>query len=56
MIFLGLVLYVPFLRDLFGFGRGPLSIGDLLLCIGAGLFSILWFEGLKLTRFLKQTS
>ncbi|MBI3330319.1 MAG: cation-translocating P-type ATPase, partial [Nitrospinae bacterium] len=44
--FLSLVLYVPVLRDLFRFA--PLHPGDLLLCLAAGVASILWFEGLKL--------
>ena len=46
MVFLGLVLYVPFLRDLFGFG--VLHPFDLWVCLGAGMISILWFEALKL--------
>jgi Ca2+-transporting ATPase len=45
-LFLGLVLFVPFLRDLFRFNM--LHSVDLALCLGAGVFSILWFEGLKL--------
>jgi Ca2+-transporting ATPase len=36
------VLYIPGLRDLFGFGL--LHINDVLICFGAGLFSIMWFE------------
>ena len=36
--FLGLVLYVPFLRRLFGFG--PLHLVDLAICIAAGLVSV----------------
>ena len=43
--FLGLVLYVPFLRRLFGFG--PLHLVDLAICIAAGLVSVAWFEALK---------
>ncbi|NYT01390.1 MAG: cation-translocating P-type ATPase [Methanosarcinales archaeon] len=45
---LGLVLYSPFLRDLFHFQRlhGP----DLAICLGAGALSILWFEGLKMVN------
>ncbi|MGA2959652.1 MAG: cation-translocating P-type ATPase [Thermodesulfobacteriota bacterium] len=46
--FLGLVLYLPFLRNLFHFNT--LHPDDLLLCLFAGLFSILWFEGLKVLR------
>jgi len=45
IIFLGLVIYVPFLRDLFHFGI--LHFIDVLICIGAGVISILWFEGVK---------
>ena len=45
IVFLGLVIYVPFLRDLFHFGT--LHFYDILICIGAGVVSILWFEGVK---------
>jgi Ca2+-transporting ATPase len=45
LIFLGLVLCVPFLRNLFRFSvLHPL---DLFICIAAGVVSILWFEVLK---------
>jgi Ca2+-transporting ATPase len=45
-IFLGLVLYVPFLRNLFQFDYvPPLS---LIPCLAAGIFSVLWFEILKI--------
>lgn len=40
-----LVLAVPFLRGLFKFG--VLHATDILLCLGVGVFSILWFELLK---------
>jgi P-type Ca2+ transporter type 2C len=43
---LALVLTVPGLRDLFLFA--PLSVEDIAICLGAGLASIVWFEGLKL--------
>jgi Ca2+-transporting ATPase len=46
--FLGLVLYVPFLRDLFRFGT--LHADDLLISLGAGLAGIVWFELFKLLR------
>ncbi|MEI6841236.1 MAG: cation-translocating P-type ATPase C-terminal domain-containing protein, partial [Methanomicrobiales archaeon] len=42
---LALVLYVPFLQDLFRFGA--LSAVDLVLCAVAGILSILWFELFK---------
>jgi Ca2+-transporting ATPase len=48
LFFLGMVLYVPFLRDLFHFST--LHPDDLALCLASGLVSILWFEGLKLVR------
>jgi Ca2+-transporting ATPase len=45
MLFLGLVLYVPFIRDRFHLiALHPI---DLLICFVAGLASVLWFEGLK---------
>jgi Ca2+-transporting ATPase len=43
---LALVLYVRFLRELFGFA--VLHPDDLAICLAAGLASITWFEGLKL--------
>ena len=45
LVFLGLVLYIPFLRDLFHFA--PLHPVDLVLSLAAGVGTILWFEGLK---------
>jgi Ca2+-transporting ATPase len=45
LLFLGLVLYVPFLRSLFQFSF--LHITDAVIFIAAGAFSILWFELLK---------
>jgi Ca2+-transporting ATPase len=44
-VFLGLVLYVPALRRLFGFG--VLSPADLALCVVAGAVSVFWFEVYK---------
>jgi Ca2+-transporting ATPase len=43
---LALVLYVPFARDLFHFSR--LHKMDLVICSIAGVFSVLWFEALKI--------
>jgi P-type Ca2+ transporter type 2C len=51
-LFLGAVLYVPFLRDLFRLST--LHLIDLIICFSAGVFSILWFEGLKLVKGLKK--
>jgi Ca2+-transporting ATPase len=45
LIFLGLALYVPFLRDLFKFAT--LHPIDLVICLAAAIVSILWFEGMK---------
>jgi Ca2+-transporting ATPase len=39
------VLLIPGLRKLFGFGI--LHLNDFLICIGAGLLSIAWFEVAK---------
>ena len=44
---LALVLYLPGLRDLFRFTA--LHADDLLICLLAGMLSVLWFEGLKLS-------
>lgn len=52
MIALGLVLYVPSLRELFGFS--VLHPIDLLICLVAGIVSILWFDGLKIIRLRRQ--
>ena len=42
---LAIVLYVPFARDLFRFSR--LHNVDLVICVAAGVFSVMWFEALK---------
>jgi Ca2+-transporting ATPase len=44
---LALVLYVPFLTNLFRFSR--LEFHDVLLCAGAAFLSLLWFEIVKYT-------
>jgi Ca2+-transporting ATPase len=41
-----IVLYVPFARDLFRFSR--LHSLDLVICVAAGVFSVMWFEALKI--------
>lgn len=46
VIGMGLIVSVPFLRDLFHFSI--LHLADLALCITTGIFGILWFEILKL--------
>ena len=45
LFFLGIVLYVPFFRELFHFSR--LHLSDLAISLAAGASSILWFEGFK---------
>lgn len=45
LFFLALALYVPFLRGLFHFSM--LHPTDLAICLGGGVLSVLWFEGLK---------
>ena len=45
LTFLGLVLYVPFLRDVFHFST--LHADDLVICVAGGFLSILWFELVK---------
>jgi Ca2+-transporting ATPase len=46
--FLGLVLYLPFLRGLFRFN--VLHVLDLAICLVAGVISIFWFEAFKIIR------
>lgn len=48
IVLLSLVLYVPGLRSLFKFSK--LSPVDLLIAIGAGTLSVIWFEALKLVQ------
>ena len=45
LLFLGVVLYVPFFVQLFRFSA--LHVSDLLMCLAAGVGSVLWFEVLK---------
>jgi Ca2+-transporting ATPase len=53
-VFLGLVLYLPFLRSLFRFNM--LHPFDLGICLTAGIISSLWFEGLKLLNGYRKRS
>jgi Ca2+-transporting ATPase len=46
LAFLALVIYVPFIRELFGFAH--LHFIDIAICFMAGITSVLWFEGLKI--------
>lgn len=45
ILFLGVVLYIPFFVQLFRFSA--LHSSDLLLCFFAGIGGVLWFEGVK---------
>jgi Ca2+-transporting ATPase len=51
-LFLGLVLYVPFLSQFFRFKM--LSIREAGICLVAGMASIVWFEVLKLVLRLRR--
>jgi len=52
-VFLAMVIYLPILRDLFHFA--PLHTSNMAICLLAGAGSVLWFEGLKLLRRLKES-
>ena len=53
-VFLGIILYVPFMRSLFHLTTlHPL---DLVICLAAGVVSIVWFEGLKMFRARQKQS
>ncbi len=49
---LALVIYVPWLQKLFYFEA--LNIWDILVCAGAGLISVLWFELFKFFNLHRQ--
>ena len=53
-VFLALALYLPVLRNLFRFSF--LHANDIALCLGAGIVSIAWFEGLKFLGRLRRNS
>jgi Ca2+-transporting ATPase len=48
LVFLGVVLYFPFWRNMFHFST--LHFIDLVICLAAGVISILWFEGFKIMK------
>jgi Ca2+-transporting ATPase len=54
LVLLLLVLYVPFLRKLFHFPF--LHPEDLMICLFAGAFSILWFEAVKVFKKRRQAN
>ncbi|HEX9068465.1 MAG TPA: cation-translocating P-type ATPase, partial [Ktedonobacterales bacterium] len=45
---LAIAIYVPFVASLFHFA--VLHLTDVLICLGAGIASILWFEALKVIQ------
>jgi P-type Ca2+ transporter type 2C len=52
VLFLGAVLYLPFLKDLFRFST--LHVDDLFICLAAAVPSIVWFEGFKRFRYARR--
>jgi len=52
VFFLALILNIPFFLDLFQFNK--LSFMNILICIGAGLTTIIWFEIYKLFKSKKN--
>jgi Ca2+-transporting ATPase len=52
VLFLGLVLYFEPLRSLFNFS--VLHPNDIIMCLMAGIISVLWFEGLKAAKIVKR--
>lgn len=52
--FLAVVLFVPPIQILFRFSR--LHASDVILCLTAGMFSIAWFEALKIAGRLRLSA
>jgi Ca2+-transporting ATPase len=52
LLFLAMVMYVPFLRELFGFAY--LHFIDIAICFMAGMTSIIWFEAMKIFNGRKR--
>jgi Ca2+-transporting ATPase len=49
---LAAVLYIPFLRSIFIFEK--LNFSDILICLGVGIATVIWFEVLKYFRLLQH--
>lgn len=47
-IFLALIFYLPFLRNLFHFSG--LNFNDVLMAVGIAFTSLIWFEGIKIFK------
>lgn len=54
LFFLFLILYIPFLRKFFHFNT--LHLVDFIICLIAGVISIIWFEVLKIISIKKNKS
>ncbi len=54
VLFLGMALYVPFLKNLFRFS--VLHPEDIVLCVVAGVVSVLWFEVMKIISTRRDPS
>lgn len=54
VVILGLVIYVPAIRELFRFG--PLHLNDLAISLTGGAICIVWFEVVKLMTQGKRTA
>jgi len=52
VLFLAMAIYVPPLRDLFGFAY--LHLIDIAVCFMAGMTSIIWFEAMKVLGRVKR--
>jgi Ca2+-transporting ATPase len=52
ILFLTLILNIPFLKSLFRFGN--ISWQNILLCILAGILTVTWFELYKLLKIRKN--
>ena len=51
IIFMAIVLFVPAVREIFRFSY--LHVTDILICIAAGVVSIVWFEIFKFFRLVQ---
>lgn len=52
IVFLVLIIQIPFLRKIFSFA--PLHAIDIAIALSAGIFSILWFELVKILSLRKR--
>ncbi|MFA6532980.1 MAG: cation-translocating P-type ATPase C-terminal domain-containing protein, partial [Patescibacteria group bacterium] len=48
IMFLTIVFYLPFFRNLFHFTN--LHLNDVIMAVGIALFSMIWFEGIKVLK------